>query len=209
MDLIERIDNSFQLLCLGICLVFSIYRALFSNKRIWMITTMFFGINFLAVLYWVLYLVFYGETPSFSFISDFCWFSAYLFLLLLLMTAMESKIKHNACKALRFISAFPFGMSLFYMKWGKYLTNLAYAGIMSFLLYHAIQGMLSSEKTSGEYHLSRSVLSYCVIEYCLWTASCFESSVLYYSYYFFDFLFTVVNLQLYFSVGKVADDDLH
>ncbi len=209
MEWIERIDNSLQLLCLGICLVFAVYQALISNKRIWMIATMYYGINFLAVLYWVLYLVFYGATPSFSFISDFCWFSAYLFLLLLLMTAMESKTKHNSSKALRFVSVFPFGMSLFYMKWGKYLTNLAYAGIMSFLLYHAIRGMLSSKKTSGAYHLSRSVLIYCVIEYCLWTASCFESPVLYYSYYLFDFLFTVVNVLLCFSVGKVVHDDLY
>ena len=209
MEWIERIDNSFQLLCLGICLASTICRALFSGKRIWMIMAMFYGINFLAILYWALYLVFYGETPSFSFISDFCWFSAYLFLLLLLMTAMEDKTKQSSCKALWLIAAFPFGMSLFYMKWGKYFTNLAYAGVMSFLLDQSIQGLMSCEKTSGTYHLSRSVLIYCVIEYCLWTASCFDSPALYYFYYLFDFLFTIVNVLLYFSVGKVVDDDLH
>ncbi|MBQ6478527.1 MAG: hypothetical protein IJI44_04070 [Erysipelotrichaceae bacterium] len=209
MELIERIDNAFQLLCMGICLAFAIYRALSSGKRMWIITAMFYGVNFLAVLYWILYLLFYGETPSFSFISDFCWFSAYLFLLLLLMTAMEDDPKRNPGKVFWLIPVFPFGMSFFYMKWGKHLTNLAYAGIMSFLLYYSIQGMRNSKKTSGKYNLARSILIYCIIEYCLWTASCFESPVLYYFYYLFDFMLTFVNILLYFSVGRMLKDELY
>ena len=85
MFLIEKIDNAFQLISLGILLALSLYKAVSLQNRTWALLAMFYGATSLGNLYWFLYMVLYGETPWFSFIPDFCWISAYLFQVMLLL----------------------------------------------------------------------------------------------------------------------------
>ena len=76
MLLIETIDNAFQLLSLGILAVMTVYRAVTTRNRIWILLYMFYIVIALGNLYWFLYMMLYKETPFYSFIPDFCWIAA-------------------------------------------------------------------------------------------------------------------------------------
>ena len=85
MPLIETIDNAFQLLSLGILAAMTVYRAVTTRNRIWILLYMFYIVITLGNLYWFLYMMFYQETPFYDFIPDFCWMSSVLFMVVLYM----------------------------------------------------------------------------------------------------------------------------
>ena len=77
------------------------------------------------------------------------------------------------------------------MQWGEVLTNLAYALLMSLLLFSAIRRLLDGDKYPARRLLSLMILVFCLLEYALWTASCFFSGDgLQNPYYWIDFLLT-------------------
>ncbi len=210
MLLIEMIDNALQLICLGVCTVLSVYQSYRSKNRIWTLMSMYYMVYTLGMLYWLLYMIFYGQTPYFSFIPDFCWLASYLFLLLSMLLIGDETKNHQSIRAFWFIPVFIFGMCLFYMTRGDYLTNITYAVMMTLLICYALKGMISLDKTSGSYDLHRSILFFCTVEYCLWTSSCLEGvSFADYLYYFFDIMLTLANVRLYLSARKAAKDELY
>ncbi len=208
MILIEKIDNGLQLLCLLACMVLSVYNAVRSNNRLWTLIAMYFTVYALGNLYWFLYMLFYGETPYISFVPDFCWLSAFLFLLLLVMVAENEYDIKLRNKVFLFVPIFTFGMCLFYMQRGDYLTNLIYAVFMTLLICYSLKGLMINEKTEGKHSLYRAVLVFCTIEYCLWTSSCFDPP-LFNLYYLFDIMLTLSNINLYQSVRKAVKDELY
>ena len=210
MMTIAAIDNALQLICQGVCMILSIYHAFSSGKRIWILLSMYYSIYTLGILYWFLYMILYGETPYFSFISDFCWLAALLFLILMLMVMKDEEKDWKKHNGLLLVPVFTFGMALYYMTKGDYFTNIFYAVLMAFLIAYSIQGMMSIEKTRGRYGLCRAVFMLCVIEYCLWTSSCIDwEPYADYLYYFFDIMLTLVNVLLYLKAGKAAEDELY
>ncbi len=209
MFLIEKIDNGFQLLSLGICLALSLYRAFSSRNQIWGLLAMFYGAATLGNLYWFLYMVLFEQTPYYSFISDYCWVSGFLFLLLLMLQIRKSEWEWKRSFVSILIPVFTFGMALFYMQWGDYLTNIFYAACMSFLLNSSIQGIKLAEKKTGRYYLFLCVLMYCAIEYCLWTSSCIPGDTYDVLYYMFDVILTLIQIQFYPAVRRLIRDELY
>ena len=82
--MIESVENALQLLVTGICAVISAYKAVAFRSRTWALLLLFSGAFFLGDLYWLLFMLFYGETPYYSYIPDLSWYTSYLFLFLLL-----------------------------------------------------------------------------------------------------------------------------
>ena len=211
MLLIETIDNAFQLLSLGILAVMTVYRAVTTRNRIWILLYMFYIVIALGNLYWFLYMMLYKETPFYSFIPDFCWAAAYMSLLLLLLYIREGEWKYRQFMALWPVAIFTLAMSVFYMRYGKYLTNLTYAVLMAMLIMVTIVGFKNTEKGSGKRRLYLSSLLFCLVEYSLWTASCFDWSgpVFLDPYYFLDVLLTVSYILFYPAARKAVVDELH
>ena len=208
--MIEKIDNSVQLISLGICTVLALYRALSSHDRSWATLAMFYASMTLGNLYWFLYMVFYGETPLYSLIPDSCWIAAFLFLLLLIHKDGD-KIRWKEHKILYLIPVFTVGMCVYYMRFGKYLTNVFYAVFMTLIMCCSLDGLLSFGKECGRYHLHLITFVFCLVEYLLWTASCFDWTGPAYldPYYIFDMLLTVVYILFYPATGKAARDELY
>ena len=211
MLLIETIDNAFQLLSLGILAVMTVYRAVTTRNRIWILLYMFYIVIALGNLYWFLYMMLYEETPFYSFIPDFCWIAAIMALLLLLLYIREGEWKYRQFTVLWPAAVFTFVMSAFYMRYGKYLTNVLYSVFSAMLIMVTIVGFKNTEKGSGKRRLYLSSLLFCLVEYSLWTASCFDWSgpVFLDPYYFLDVLLTVSYILFYPAARKAVVDELH
>ncbi|MBQ6333680.1 MAG: hypothetical protein IJI46_01230 [Erysipelotrichaceae bacterium] len=211
MFLIETIDNAFQLISLGVLTILSLYQAFKTRKRIWAILTMFYSVMTLGELYWLLYMILYAKTPYYSFIPDFCWISAFLFLILLLLHIRNERKTWKDHRNSWLIPVFTIGMALFYMQWGEYVTNFIYAIFMTPLLFYSLSGMKSAGEKAGRIDLCSICFCYCVIEYTLWTVSCFFDKGIFFEslYYASDVALTIVFILLYPATRKAAEDELY
>ena len=210
MFFIEEINNVFQLTVLALCMCISIYKSVLTKKNHWALIAMFYSVSTFGVLYWFLYLIIYGDTPYYSFISDMCWFSAFLFLLMLLLYYRKKESEKTDFRILIPTIFFTAAMAIFYMRWGKYLINTLYAAVMTFLIYHSIYGLNHSSSKQGLYYLYFVTLLFCIIEYCLWTISCFDWNGSFIDpYHFFDLLLTVSHVLFYFALKRIDKDELH
>ena len=172
--MIERIENALQIGVLVVCAAIAVYRTVKPRGEAWMLLSFFYGSWLLGDIYWLACLVFYDGTPQISAVSDLSWYASYIFLYLLLRhTAPPEK---------------PLGMGVFFMLRGEIAANVAYAALMGFLLYAAIRRLAERRSLT----LSVLILVFCLLEYALWTASCFwNDEIVLHPYYWFDFLLTV------------------
>lgn len=190
--MIEILDNTFQLVVGGICILLAGRKFVLSRRKEWMILLLVYCSFSLGNLYWLLYLLFYQRTPQYFYIADFSWWAGYLFLILLLKEVLGREKRKSI-----FIwvgPVFTAGMCIFFMQWGQYLSNIIYATLMGIILYYSIQGLLpfyiSSEKRSKRLMLCVVVLFTCLMEYAEWTASCFwTGDSLKNPYFWFDTFF--------------------
>ena len=148
----------------------------------------FYGSWLLGDVYWLACLVFYDGTPQISAVSDLSWYASYIFLYLLLRHTAPPE-KPFGAKVLPWLGpVFTAGMGVFFMLRGEIAANLVYAGLMGFLLYAAIRRLMERRSV----YLSVLILVFCLLEYALWTASCFwNDEIVLHPYYWFDFLLTV------------------
>ena len=205
--MIERYENALQITVLTVGILIAVIRAIRQKSRAWAMLTLFYVSLLMGDLYWVLCLVFFGATPRISLSSDWNWVSAYLFLYLLLrQTAPPPNAREKRLTPwLGF--AFAFAMTVFffslyvywnvhdgahYVLWARALSNLLYGMIMGLLMFSAIRRLVDAGIYRRQKILSIAILSFCLVEYGLWTVSCFEwKAGLANPYYWFDFLMTV------------------
>ena len=169
------------------CAVIAMYSGVWRKERTLILLGLFYGIFFLGDLYWQLYIVFYDNaTPEF-YVSEFSWYSAYLFLLLLLIY-VNVKYSEDYQFQLRpmflLIPAFTIGICAFFMQWGSYASNVVAAILMTGLIWHAVYGLTYLREHPGKGRerklLYVATLLFCGIEYALWISSCFWSGSIYY-----------------------------
>lgn len=193
----ELICNTIQLIITGICSCISLLFAYRSGKRIWILLALFSGIFFLGDLYWNLMLVFYYDTPHFTYVSDLSWDAAYIFLLLLLNQIRGERITPFSIlgkwHGLWIIPIFAFGMCIFFMQWGDYVNNVVTAFLMTGLMLYSCEGLLSIRDGHEQIRRFKSLyiaaLVFCLIEYCLWIFSCYwMGDTISNPYFWFDIL---------------------
>ena len=190
--MIESCENALQIIVLLICAGVSLYRAAAHNSQTWILAFLFFGSWVLGDIYWLICLLFYGLTPQISIVSDLSWYASYIFLYLLLYHSAapdEDSIKHR----LPWLGpVFAAGMAVFFMLRGEILSNLIYASLLGLLLFAALNRQIDRKRYQNQQLLSGMILLFCLLEYGLWTASCFwKTDTLSNPYYWFDFLLTV------------------
>ena len=193
--MIETVENAVQLGVVTVCFLIAVLRFLHGSARIWELLTMFYGVFLLGNLYWLLYLLIYGYTPQLTYISDLSWYTADLFLFILLKHSADPGERRLRSVIPLLFPLFAAGMCLFYAKWSAWLNNIISAAVMSILLYHASRGLLwhrRVKRRSRRCRLYVLTMAYCMTEYCLWTLSCLEwSDRISNPYYWFDALQTV------------------
>ncbi len=208
--MIETIDNAFQLIVGGICVLLAAGKVAASRKREWTLLLLYYCSYFLGNLYWLLYLLFYQRTPQYFYVADLSWWAGYLFLILLLREA-ETGIGRKKQLLPWLGPAFTAGMCIFFVQRGEYVSNMIYAVLMGILLWHAIRGMLpisgSEKKQSKNTMLCAVTLFFFAMEYAEWTASCFwMGDTLKNPYFWFDTLLTVSFPLFLPAVRKAAEE---
>ena len=210
--MIESIDNGIQLIITALCTGIAVYNWFRDNRREWALLGLFTGIYFLGDLYWQLYLVFYHKTPVYSDIPYVSWYAAYVFLLLLL--AMFSRRSILQClRKFWPVMIFTGGMCAFFMQYGSYASNIAAMILMSLLICRCLDGLLV--KKNNELCRERNLLYifallFCLLEYLLWTLSCFFSvNSIANPYYWADVLLSVSFLLITLSTRKAVAHGLY
>ena len=188
---IDIFENLLQIAVLVVCIIISVSHAVKYGSRSWTILSFFYGCWIGGDIYWLACLVFYGDSPQISVISDLSWYAAQIFLYLLIRHLLPPE----KVKGTRFVPwlgpLFTFGMAVFFMFWGEILANLIYAALMGLLLYASIRRITDKEVTGRKLILPVTVLVYVLLIYGLWVASCFwDETVPLHPYYVFDFLIT-------------------
>ena len=184
--MIDSIENGIQLAVTCGCTVIALCYGVLHKERMMIMLGLFYGVFFLGDVYWFLYMNFYDNASPRFYISYFSWYSAYLFLLLLLIY-INVKSTDDYHFSIRprylFIPAFTFGMCAFYMQYGSYVSNIITAFLMTGLIWHAVYGLTYMHENPGQGNERRmlyvTTLVFCGIEYALWTSSCFTAGNLY------------------------------
>ncbi len=190
--MIERFDNVFQIAVLVICAVFAVYKAVKYRSRSWTLLSFFYGSCLLGDVYWLVCLLFFDETPQISVVSDLSWYAAYIFLYLLLRHTSPPEEIRGTKLISWFGPVFAIGMAVFFMFWGEIINNIIYAALFGLLLFAAIRRLADKSRPGRNAFLPAMILIFCLLEYSLWTASCFwDDTVPLHPYYIFDILLTI------------------
>ena len=95
--MIESVENAFQLALIAVCLTLAVIYTVREKPRNGTLLVMFYGSYLLGDLYWLLYLLFYGDNPSIFYIPDLSWYAAYGFLYLLLQRLSSKEERQSGC----------------------------------------------------------------------------------------------------------------
>ena len=172
--MIELSENLFEIVVIAFCFSVSLRSVMRERKRSRTLLALFYAAMLLGNLYWTLYLFFFRRTPQVFYVSELSWLAGFLFLILLLRHYQTDAERAVRSPILWIIPAFVTGMMLFYFKWGDYLLNLADAFLMGILMVRSAQGLIAQgKKPDGRKMLYAVMMAFCLIEYALWTSSCF------------------------------------
>ena len=208
--MIETIVNAVQLIVTALAAGFAAYRFVTSRHRAWLMFGFASGVSFLSNLYWHLYLIFYGETPHFSYIPDVSWYASYVFLLMLMHEVRSVPLPvftRPRSRLLWLVPVFTAGMGVFYMQWGDPIGNIIAAVLMCLLIWQSINDLmaLKEEGCKKKRLLYITVLIYCTSEYGAWTASCYWiGDTLLNPYIWFDALLSVTFILLTIAVERAV-----
>ena len=208
--MIELGENLFQMAALGFGFGVSAYHYARGSSRRWLLLSLYYATTFLGDLYWVLLLTLLHRSPKFDYVSDCSWFAGYLFLFLLTRYLLPEEPKRSRNILIWIGPVFTACMAIYYMQWGKVMSNIADAAAMGLIFMNAAHGLLMLRGKAGRKHpLKRYFLTVtilCLLEYLLWTVSCFwEGDTWSNPYYWIDIFVSFGDLLLLLAVKEVDE----
>ena len=210
-QMVELIDSVFSIFVQSICLSVVLVRALKTKRREWQLLFMFYAVYFFSSVYWLLYVIFYDESPVYTHIAEFGFYVSYLVMIMILQDVRDKEMDGVRYKRLFFIPVFTWGMAGYYIWFseGDYISNIICAILMTSQIWGAVKGILYNKKKNKNYTeklLYRSVLIICTMEYLGWTASCIWFDVSWTNpYYWFDMMFSLSLILLIPGIRRVVE----
>ncbi|MBE5870690.1 MAG: hypothetical protein E7294_05475 [Lachnospiraceae bacterium] len=228
--MIEMIDNLIQMLMAAVVFSAAFYRALrakgsgrenasadaegvpdapYTASREWFLVGLFAFEYFIGDLYGVLHLLFYEKTGHYVSISDMSWYTAYLFMILLLICVSEGRPWKMESRLQLLIPAFTVAMAvIFYLRNGDLVGNIVSAAIMTIAIWRAVDGVIEEKKKEipGKKPVYGMCLILLALEYALWISSSFlwAGDTLKNPYFWIDTLFSLSLVGLLWAVGKAV-----
>ena len=205
--MIELIDNLIQFAATATGCVWAGVTFSKSRKQPLFLLACFYGVYALGALYWTLHLLLFGETPPLFYVSDIGWIASYTFLLTLLYTMRSPEQRQRKTALCWLAPAFCVPQFILYITHGDVFYNLVSCTLTTLIAWFAIDGLVfslrSGEKDAAPFYIS--ALGFAILEYCLWTASCFwVSDTLTNPYFWFDFLLSCSMLALLPTLQKAV-----
>ena len=173
----ELIENLLQLLVtfVGALLSGISYRK--SRRQAYFLLLCFYGCFALGALYWTLYLLLFDTTPRVFYVSEFGWVASVIFLRILQATLSTPEERSFRCRRAWLAPAFGVPLLAFYCTFGDILSNLIWCGMMIWLSFCAIRGLVYAKTQTGAARNMRyfhiGVICFAFAEYLLWTVGCF------------------------------------
>lgn len=192
--MIESVENALQITVVLACAGVAFFRANAEQDRKWYLLCFFYGCWLLGDIYWLVCLIFFGDTPHIPMVSDLAWYGSYVFLYLLLNSAAPPERTFGKHVLPWLVFPFTAGMAVFYMQWGQIASNLICATLMGLLMFSSIRRLQNSRRYMTQQFLCAAILVFCMLEYVLWTSSCFFNGgeeEIQNPYIWIDFLLTV------------------
>ena len=207
----ELIENLLQLLAAfsGAALSGIAYRK--SRRQThFLLLLCFYGCFALGALYWTLYLLLFSTTPRVFYVSEFGWIASVIFLRILQATLSSPEERAFHCREAWLSPLAGVPLLAFYCTYGDILSNLIWCGMMIWLSFCAIRGLVYSNGQTGAARNMRyfhiGVLCFVCVEYLLWTAGCFWPNTSPASPAFWcDVLLTLAILGLLPATGKAVE----
>lgn len=208
--MVELIDNILQFIAMllaGADAGLLFYK---SHKQVWFLLACFYGTYTLGALHWALHILLFNQTPTIFYVSELAWTASYLFLLSLVYavsTPDERKFRHPA---VWLVPIFCLPNLILYLTHGEIFGNLLLFGLTTAIAWFSVRGFFYARRQNGKprdmqfFHIA--VLAVIILEYCLWTSSCFwVSDSLANPYFWFDFLLTAAMFILLPAMLKAVD----
>ena len=180
--MIESVSDAIQLAVLVACFALALVRALAVRNAAWLELVCFFACMMLGNAYWFGYLLVFGETPYYSYVSDLSWIAGYIFLLMLLVECDQCRgvvapvrvawIPVIACAAC---------CAYYIVESGYPLLNIADNGLMAALGFFAVRGLAAQSEGRDAKAFSNNrafyvaVLVFVAVEQADWISSTFLS----------------------------------
>ena len=225
--MIELIDSLIHMVVLAICTLIALYHAYHSRafaRRVWILYALFTGEYFMGDLFSTLYLAFYDETPWF-YVSDLSWYTAYLFLSILLIYISERESIRMVTWAQLFIPLFTISSGVFFViEKGDLFGNIVGVVVMTSAMWLAGGGLEMERQKAKEWRREkreeggeRRRLSYVPdkrplfffslallgLEYAFWfTSSFWIGDTLMNPYFWVDVLFMISTVCLIPAIKK-------
>ena len=207
----ELIENLLQLLAAfsGAVLSGVAYRK--SRRQThFLLLLCFYGCFALGALYWTLYLLLFDTTPRVFYVSEFGWIASVIFLRILQATLSSPEERAFHCREAWLSPLAGVPLLAFYCTYGDILSNLIGCGMMIWLSFCAIRGLVYSNGQTGAARHMRyfhiGVLCFAGSEYLLWTVGCFWPNTSPASPAFWcDVLLTLAILGLLPATGKAVE----
>ena len=138
----ELIENLLQLLVtfVGALLSGLSYRR--SRRQAYFLLLCFYGCFALGALYWTLYLLLFDTTPRVFYVSEFGWVASLIFLRILQATLAGTEERCFRCRRAWLAPAFGVPLLAFYCTFGDILSNLLWCGMMIWLSFCSIRGLV-------------------------------------------------------------------
>ena len=173
--MIESIDNILQIAVLLVCTLIAAKKALELDSRDWTLLAFFFANFALDDLYLVICLLTVGESSILFVVSELSWYAAFIFLYLLILQAAPPETAKEKRLLPWLGPVFAAGMAVFFIQWGNIVSNLIYAILIGLILFAVIRRLMDRERYARQRPLCVTALVFCLLEYALWTVSCFFS----------------------------------
>lgn len=196
--MIEAFDNAFQLVILAICVVLSATRLFQTRSDEWLMSSGFYGCSLLALTYWTAYLLVFGETPRYFYVSETGWVASRVFLLML-VAALDERRRPCAPVPMAWAAvAVMAPLFALYVTHGDVLLNVVDCSIMTAIGFYTVRGMAAAplEGPEGDCRLHVAVLVWWLAQLAVWTTSCFQTPEAYASYIASDLALSVTYLLL-------------
>lgn len=203
----EDFGNIFSLFCTIVSLLFCLFKYVEHPKRGYLYLVIFCLSHFFSDYYWAIYTLVMQKYPDVSeFVAYLGWNVGYVVLLLLILN-MRLEGSERYFHPLMLWPIIPNAIQfILYINFGGILNNLFQVGITTAAMILCMQQILYCWKNRGSGkklpYLSIIVLLHIIMEYGMWTSSCFSwPSELKNPYMYFSTLTSLITIFFAWAAG--------
>lgn len=201
----ENLENIISLLCNIVGLLYCAFRFIESPKRGYRLIIIFFLANILSEYYWTVYELIMGSYPNVSEFAAYLGWNVAFFVLLVSVFLFRNK---NSRRYFHPVMLIPVLLNvpqfILYISYGGILNNIWQVGTTTVTMVLCLQEIMYYFKHRSEYRsfplISMFVLVFLMLQYGMWSASCFDWPSELLNPYFYCTVFGSV-LTLFFGYG--------